>query len=153
VLRFNADQRAALDRCDHAAGGRDVEALADAVAAAGPAGVDQVDLGAEAADALDQQLGVFAGRAWEEWRTEASREGRLDAAARTHFSRAHQRGVAGQEVVGRLFFAEDRHRRQYARQVAGQEDHSVWLAAEVLLGTLGHVLRGREGAAACSGSG
>jgi hypothetical protein len=33
-------------------------------------------------------------------------------------------------VVG-LFFAEDRHRRQYAGQVAGQEDYSVGLATEV----------------------
>src|SRR5450830_920011 len=141
VFGFSTDQRAALDRCDHATGGRDVEAFADAVATAGPAGVDQVDLGAKAADALDQQLGVFAGRAWEERRAEAGREGRLDATARTHFGRAHQCGVARQEVVGRLFFAEDRHRRQYAGQVAGQEDHSVWLAAEVLLGTLGYVLK------------
>src|SRR5690606_3924584 len=102
----------------------------DAVATAGPAGVDQVDLGAEALDALDQQFGVFAGRTWEERRAEAGGEGRLDAAARTHFGGADQRGVAGQEVVGRLLVVEDRHRRQNASQVAGQEDDRVRLAAQ-----------------------
>ncbi|KPW88154.1 Uncharacterized protein ALO75_01486 [Pseudomonas syringae pv. coryli] len=34
-------------------------------------------------------------------------------------------------MVGSLFFAEDRHRRQYAGQVAGQEDNGVRLATEV----------------------
>ena len=147
MFGFNTDQRAALDRCDHAASGRDVEAFADAVATAGPAGVDQVDLGAEAADALDQQFCVFASRTREERCAEAGGEGRFDTAAGTHFGRAHQCGVAGQEVVGRLFFAEDRHWRQYAGQVAGQEDHSVWLATEVFLGALGNVLQRVGGAA------
>src|SRR5690606_16038807 len=58
VLGLGTDQRAALDGSNNATGGGDVETLADAVAAAGPAGVDQVDLGAEGIDALDQQLGV-----------------------------------------------------------------------------------------------
>ncbi|CAI8841267.1 NAD-specific glutamate dehydrogenase [Pseudomonas sp. IT-P260] len=150
VLGGGTDQCAALDRGDHRTGGRDVEAFADAVATAGPAGVDQVDLGAEAADALDQQLGVFTSRTREERCAEAGGEGRLDAATRTHFSRAHQCGVAGQEVVGRLFFVEDRHWRQDAGQVAGQEDHRVWLAAQVLRGTLGNVLQ-RVGRAAVLG--
>ncbi|CAI8760341.1 NAD-specific glutamate dehydrogenase [Pseudomonas sp. IT-P294] len=141
VFGFSTDQRAALDRCDHATSGRDVEALANAVAAAGPAGVDQVDLGAEAADAFDQQFCVFASWTREERCAEAGGESRLDAAAGTHFGRAHQCGVAGKEVVGRLFFAEDRDWRQNAGQVAGQEDHSVWLATEVFLGTLGNVLQ------------
>src|SRR3990167_10175981 len=47
-LGLGTNQRAALNRCNHATGGRDVEALANTVATAGPAGVDQVDLGAEA---------------------------------------------------------------------------------------------------------
>ena len=141
MFGFGADQGAALDRCDHRAGGRDVEAFAHAVATASPAGVDQVNLGAEAADALDQQLCVFAGRAREERCAEAGGEGRLDTAARTHFSRAHQCGVTRQEVVGRLFFVEDRHWRQDAGQVAGQEDHSVRFATEVVLGTLGNVFQ------------
>lgn len=50
-------------------------------------------------------------------------------------------------MVGRLFFVEDRHWRQYAGQVAGQEDHRVWLATEVVLGTLGNVLQRIRGAA------
>lgn len=83
VLGFGTDQRAALDRSDHGTGGRDAEALANAVATAGPAGVDQVDLRVEALDTLDQQLGVFASRAREERGAEAGGEGRLDAAART----------------------------------------------------------------------
>ena len=136
MLGLGADQGAALDRCDHATGGRDVEALANAVAAAGPAGVDQVDLGAEATNTLDQQLGVLASRTREERRAEAGGEGRLDAATRTHFGGTDQRGVTGQEVVGRLLVVEDRHRRQHAGQVAGQEDHRVRLAAEVLLRAL-----------------
>src|SRR5450830_2125810 len=131
VLGLSANQRTALDRGNHATSSRDIEALANAVAAAGPAGVDQVDLGTETTDTLDQQFSVFASRTREERRAEAGGEGRLDAGARTHFSRAHQCGVAGQEVVSGLFFAEDRHRWQYSGQVAGQEDHGVWLATEV----------------------
>jgi len=45
VPGLGTDQRAALDHCDHRTGGRDLGALADAIAAASPAGVDQVDLG------------------------------------------------------------------------------------------------------------
>src|SRR5690606_1901635 len=127
--------------------GGDVETLADAVATAGPAGVDQVDLGAEGVDALDQQLGVNASRAREERRTEAGGEGRLDAAARTHFGGTDQRGVAGQEVVGRLLVVEDRHRRQYASEVAGQEDHRIRLTAQILLAALLDVLQRVGGAA------
>src|SRR5690606_36168696 len=40
VLGLGTDQGAALDRSDHGTGSRDAEALADAVATAGPAGVD-----------------------------------------------------------------------------------------------------------------
>src|SRR5690606_5061467 len=57
VLGLGTDQGTALEGSDHATGGRDVEALANAIATAGPAGVDQVHLGAEALDALDQQFG------------------------------------------------------------------------------------------------
>src|SRR3989344_1231398 len=135
-LGFGTDQRAALDRCDHATGGRDVEALAHAVATAGPAGVDQIDFGVETTDTLDQQLSVLASRTREERRAEAGGEGRLDAAAAAHFGGTDQRGVTGEEVISRLLFVEDRHRRQYASQVAGEEDHCVRLAAEVLLAAL-----------------
>src|SRR3990167_657658 len=135
-LGFGTDQRAALDRCDHATGGRDVAALASAVATASPAGVDQVNLGAEAADTLDQQFSVFASRTREERRAEAGGESRLDAAARTHFGGTNQRGVAGEKVVSRLLFVKDRYRWQYASQVAGEEDHRVRLAAKVLLAAL-----------------
>src|SRR5690606_30102289 len=67
MLGLGTDQRTILDRRDHRTGGRNAETLADAVAAAGPAGVDQVDLGTERLDALDQQLGVDTGRTREEW--------------------------------------------------------------------------------------
>ncbi|MNQ59764.1 hypothetical protein D3C85_740250 [compost metagenome] len=50
-------------------------------------------------------------------------------------------------MVGRLLFVEDRHRRQYAGQVAGEEDHRVRLAAEVLLATLLDELQRIGGAA------
>src|SRR5690606_1721572 len=102
MLGLCTHQRTALNRRDHRTGGRNTEALADAVAATGPAGVDQVDLGTEGLDALDQQLGVDAGRTREERRTEAGGEGRLDTAARTHLGGTDQRGVAGEEVVGSL---------------------------------------------------
>src|SRR5690606_29789935 len=76
-----------------------------------------------------------------ERRAKAGGEGRLDAAARTHFGGTDQCGVTGQEVVGRLLVVKDRHRRQYAGQVAGQEDHRVRLATEVLLAALLNVLQ------------
>jgi len=53
-------------------------------------------------------------------------------------------------VVGGLLVVQDRHGRQYAGQVAGQEDHRIRLATEVLLGTLLDVLQ-RVGRAAVLG--
>src|SRR5690554_805714 len=131
VLGFGVGNGAALDGYNHAASRQDVEALADTVAAAGPAGVDQINLGAKSVDALDQQLGIDTGRTREERCAKAGGEGGLDAPAGTHFGGTHQGRVTGQEVVGRLFVVEDGHRRQYAGQVAGQEDDGVGLAGTV----------------------
>src|SRR5690606_41829828 len=80
------------------------------------AGVDQVDLGTERLDALDQQLGVDTGRTREERCAEAGGEGRLDAAAGTHLGGTDQRGVAGQEVVGRLLVVERSEERRVGKE-------------------------------------
>ncbi len=49
-------------------------------------------------------------------------------------------------MVGSLLVVQDRHGRQYAGQVAGQEDHRVRLATKILLGTLLDVLQRVGGA-------
>src|SRR5690606_13101678 len=141
VLGLGADQGAGLDGGDDGPGGGDAEAGAHAVTTTGPAGVDQVDLAAEGIDALDQQFGVYAGRAREERRAEAGGEGRLDAAARPHLGGADQCSVTGQEVVGRLLVVQDGHRGQYTGQVAGQEDDGVRLTSQVRLDTLFDMLQ------------
>lgn len=67
---------------DEAARDGERETFADAVGAAGPAGVDEPDLGVVIADALFEELRVLDGRARQERRAEAATEGRgrlLDA--------------------------------------------------------------------------
>src|SRR5690606_20713285 len=67
----------------------------------------------------------------EEGRTKAGGEGGLDATARTHFGRADQRGIAGQEVVGSLLVVQDGYRRQHPGEVAGEEDDRVRFTGQV----------------------
>src|SRR5690606_39803227 len=74
TLGRGTDQGAGLDGADDGAGGRDAETAADAVAATGPAGVDQVHLAAEGIDALDQQLGVLTRQSEEHTSELQSRE-------------------------------------------------------------------------------
>src|SRR5690606_26395025 len=110
----------------------DAEALAFAVRAAGPAGVDQEHVRIEFVHALHQQLGILTGATREERCAEAGGEGALDAGAGAHFGGAHQRGVTGQEVIGRCFTGQLGDGRQYTGQVAGQEDNVLGFASAVL---------------------
>ena len=110
----------------------DVETLADAIAAARPAGIDQVDPRAVCLDALHQQFGVDTRGARKEGGPETGRKSRRVRLRGPDDRRSHRRGIAREEVVGRRLLRQDRHRRQHAADVAGQEDHRVRLAAAVL---------------------
>src|SRR5690606_36592639 len=123
---------AGQDRIDHRAGGRDAETLTFAVLAAGPAGVDQEYVRIEFVHALHQQLGILTGATREERCAEAGGEGALDAGAGAHSGGAHQRGVTGQEMIGRCFTGPLGDGRQYTGQVAGQEDNVLGFASAVL---------------------
>src|SRR5690606_26486251 len=132
VYGFSVVEFAGQDCIDHRAGGRDAETLAFAVRATGPAGVDQEYVRIEFVHALHQQLGILTGATREEGCTEAGGEGALDAGAGAHFGGAHQRGVTGQEVIGRCFTGQLGDGRQYTGQVAGQEDNVLGFAGAVL---------------------
>ena len=115
-------ERAVVDRVDDGAGVFEADALADAVAAAAPAGVHEPDARVVLPHLLREQLGVFARMPDEERPAEARRERRLrfgDA----HFGAGDLRGVAADEVIHRVRGRERADRRQHAERVAGEEDH------------------------------
>src|SRR3990167_726365 len=141
VLGCNVVQLAAQNRSNDGTGGGDGETLALAVGAAGPAGVDQIHLGIEFLDALHQQLGVFVSRTREEGCAEAGGEGGFDTGVGAHFSGAHQRGVAAQEVVRSSLLAQTGNRRDNAVQIAGQEDNVLGFAGTVFDYALGNVFQ------------
>src|SRR5690606_13405579 len=132
VRGFSVVEFAGQDGIDHCTGGRDAETLAFAIRATGPAGVDQEHVRIEFLDALHQQLGILTGATREERCAEAGGEGALDAGAGAHFGGADQRGVTGQEVIGRCFTGQLGDGRQYTGQVAGQEDNVLGFASAVL---------------------
>mmetsp|Transcript_3864 Transcript_3864/g.12892 ORF Transcript_3864/g.12892 Transcript_3864/m.12892 type:complete len:667 (-) Transcript_3864:49-2049(-) len=115
------------DRVDARARDVDGHALADAVAAAGPARVDEVGRRAVAPELVAEQVRVDRRVEREEGRAEArgERRRRLGDAA----LRAGDLGrVAGEEVVHGLALAQARHGRQDAEGVAGEEDHGLRVA-------------------------
>src|SRR5690606_26716988 len=77
-------------------------------------------------------LGILTGTTREERCAEAGGEGALDAGTGAHFGGANQRGVTGQEVIGRRFTGQLGDGRQYTGQVAGQENNVLGFAGTVL---------------------
>ena len=95
-------QRAGLNGVNDGAGGRDAETFANAIATAGPAGVDQENLGIEVFDALDQQIGIYTSRAREEGCAEAGGEGGFEGFGGSDLGGTNLRGIAAEEMVAAL---------------------------------------------------
>ena len=104
------------------AGMGDRHALADAVGAARPAGVDEPAIGLVARDPLAEHLGVFGRVARHERRAEAGREHRLRLLAEPDLGAGDLRGIAREEMVHRLLGGELGDRRHDPERVAGQHD-------------------------------
>ena len=103
----------------HGAGVGDLHAVADAVAAARPAGVHQPAIGAVLVHQLTEQFRVDGGVTRHERAAEAARERGLRL-LHALFGAGDARGVAGQEVVHRLFRRQLGDRRQHAECIGGQ---------------------------------
>ena len=114
-------QRAVERAGDQRARHLDRHAAADAVDAAGPAGVHQPAVDLVLGDVVAQQVAVFRRRTRQERRAEAGREFRLDA-DQALLGAGDLRGVAGQEVIHRLRRRQLGDRRHHAIGVGGQED-------------------------------
>ena len=99
----------------------EAHALAGAVGAAAPAGVDEPDACAVLLHLRRQQLGVLGRVPDEERAAEAGRERGLRL-GHAHLGAGDLGGVAADEVVHRLRGRQRAHRRQHAEGVAGQED-------------------------------
>ena len=106
---------------DQCAGRLDRHTAADAVDAAGPAGVDQPDVDIVLLDVVAQQVGIDRRIARQERRAEAGREFRLHA-HKTLLGTGHLGGVTRQEVVHRLGRRQLGNRRHDAEGVGRQED-------------------------------
>ena len=119
----------------------DLHALADAVSAAGPAGIDQPAVGAVLGDLLAQQLAVDRRVARHERRPETGREdglGLLDALD----GAGDHGGVAGKEVIHRLFGAQPADRRQHPEGVGRQHEDVLRVAADAFLADKGNEIDG-----------
>ena len=117
------------------------DALANAVSAAGPTGVDQPHVRVVLLHFFCELLGVFPRVPHEKGRAKAGRERRLwlgDA----HFRARDFGGVPADEVVHRSFGCEFAHRRQNAKGIAGQKDDVFWMPARTGDLCIGNVLDG-----------
>ncbi|QTK80153.1 hypothetical protein AT6N2_C2567 [Agrobacterium tumefaciens] len=105
----------------------DGHTLADAISAAGPAGVDEPAIHAVLADQLTQQVAVFRRVARHEGCAKACGEGgfRLGHAL---FRAGDLCGVTGEEVVHGLLRRQPGDRRQHAEGVGRQHDDRPWMA-------------------------
>ena len=125
--------QAAVERgVEQRAGRLDRHALADAIFAAGPAGVDQPAVDAALGDPLLEQVAVDRRVARHERRAEAGREGRLGL-GHADLGAGDLGGVAGEEMVHRLVGRQPRDRRQHAERVGGQHDDVLRHRAHVLV--------------------
>ena len=122
ALGLGVRERAGVDRVDDGAGVFEPDALADAVAAAAPAGVHEPDARVVLAHLRGEQLGVLARVPDQERAAEAGRERGLRL-GHAHLGAGDLRGVAADEVIHRLRGRERADRRQHAEGVAGEEDH------------------------------
>ena len=111
-----------MDRVDDRARVLEAHALADAVGAAGPAGVDQPGLRAVLARSCSASSSAYlVGCQTRNGGAEAGREGRLRLGD-AHLGAGDLGRVAADEVVHRLLGRQLADRRQHAERVAGQED-------------------------------
>ncbi len=99
----------------------DRHAMADAVFAAGPAGVDEPAIDVVLGDVFLQQVGINRRMARQERRAEAGRELRHNA-DETLLGARDLGGVAGEEVIHRLRRRQLRDRRHHAEGVGGEQD-------------------------------
>ena len=110
---------------------------ADAILAAGPAGVDQPAIDIVLGDQLTQHVAVDGGIERQERRAEAGREFRLRLVAEAALGARDLRGVAGEEVIHRLRRRQLGDRRQHAEGVGGQHHHVLRLGARPVREALG----------------
>lgn len=116
-----------------------VHAAADAVGAAGPARIDQVDLGVVLFDAFAEHAGVNIRRQGHKGFAEEGREGR-NRFGNALFRAGDFRRESRDEVVHRRFFTEPRNGRQDAEAVGREEDDDRRDAAFAGLGRIGDVV-------------
>lgn len=131
---------AAVQGCrNHGAGVLEVHAAADAVGAAGPAGVDQEDLRMIRFDSFAQHAGVDFRSQGHEGFAEQGGEGR-HRLGNALFRAGYFRRKAGDEVVHSRFLAEAGDRRQDAEAVGRQEDDDLRDAADAGNGRVGNIV-------------
>ena len=118
VVHRNA---AAERRIEQRARDLDRHALADAIGAAGPSGVDQPAIRPVLADEVEQQVAVVDRPARHEGGAEAGGERRLRLGDAL-LGAGDPGGEAGQEIVDRLPGGQPGDRRQHAEGVGGQHD-------------------------------
>ena len=111
-----------------------LDAVADAVGAAGQPGVDQPGLRVVTPHALGQHLGIFERMPHQKGGAEAGRERSLRL-GHAHLGTGHFGRVAADEVVHRLFGRQAGHRRQHTEGIVGQKDDIARVAAHA--GNLG----------------
>ena len=132
--------QAAVERCiQERAGFLDRHALADAVLAAGPAGVDQPAVDIALGDALLEQVAVDRRMARHERRAEAGREGGFRL-GHSDFGAGDLGRVARKEVVHRLVGRQLCDRRKNAEGVGGQHDDVLRQRAHVRVRAVGDVV-------------
>ena len=90
-----------MDGVDDGAGVFEADAFADAVTAAGPAGVDQPDAGLVLLHLLRQQLGIFVRVPDQERPAETGRKSGLRLGD-AHLGAGHLGGVAADEMIHRV---------------------------------------------------
>src|SRR5690606_8066238 len=121
---FDSVESTIQRRRQQAAGRRDVDALANAMATTGPAGVQQPGLRTTLTQTLGQHLAVNRWVQRHKWRAEAGREGRLRLGD-APFSACNLGGITRQEVINSLLRRQTRQRRQNTKSVSSQEHHSL----------------------------
>ena len=109
----------------------DLHALADAVGPAAPAGIDQPDGDIMLGNSFLEQIGIDGGRQDHERGPETGAKGGAGLGD-AFFGAGHFGGVAGEEMIHRLFRGEFGHRRQDAEGIAGEHDDILGMTAEAL---------------------
>ncbi len=127
ALGLGFRKRAVVDRVDNGACVFETDALADAGAAAAPAGIHEPNPRIVLAHLLGEQFGVFARMPDEKRSTEARREGGLRLGD-PHFGAGDFRGVAANKVIHRVRGRESAHWWKHAEGVTREENHIGWMA-------------------------